>query len=52
MTGLPQLLVAAGPARDELVVHTVVWDPEEARALMRELAGRGEPARPIEEDPR
>lgn len=49
MRGLPRRLVATGPARDELVVHFVVWSPEEARELQRLLAGQGEPARPVEE---
>lgn len=50
MTG--RRLVATGEARDELVVHTEVWAPDDTAELAAFLAGRGEPARPIEEDGR
>lgn len=44
--GQPKRLVATGPARDELVVHTEVWTPDDFEELRRALAGHGEPARP------
>lgn len=35
----PQLaLVATSPARDELVPMTVIWTPDDARELQRQLA--------------
>lgn len=44
-----QRLVATGPSRDEVVVHTEVWTPEDGAELAAFLAGKGEPARPVEE---
>ena len=52
MSRLPRRLVATGPDRDQLVALTEVWTPADTADLARALAGHGEPARPIEEEPR